>query len=730
MNSFFSRYLWCVAGAAGFLYLAFAAAPPRDDDDQMHVHEFGRLPAVHEGRLKPLDSFAINTLNIVSSRETFRDYKKDAEGNGTEELGPEQPAVRWLLDGLTSGYGNEKVGETHPVFRVDNGDLVEFLDLKLKPEFQRYSIREMGRRWDALRNRAERAKAKARQGKELELFDQKLMALAEHLSLYAELTRLNSPLLVPPQAPGEDWKSLKQAMGDAKLFKIESPALLKALELTPRPNDPYFGSNEFGPALVDILAKSESAKAKDADRAEAEKKAAAQGRGLTADEEKDLTPTDDERKALEQSEGPGFKALLKEDSDFLALRRLPGGVKPADCAPQYQDMLSLWTMLRAYKQNDVKTFNAELADYRARLDGRMPDKMRKSDFETFFNHFAPFYHCAVLYVLVFLLTVFSWTVFKRQLNLAALALAVLTFVVHTFALGARMYILDRPLVFVINLYSTAIFIGWVCLIIGLVLEMIYRNGIGLFAASVIGFVTMVIAHNLAAGDTLEMMRAVLDTNFWLATHVTTVNIGYAATMFAGVLGAAFIFLGVATTQLNRPMVKMLGDIIYGVVCFATLMSFIGTVLGGIWADQSWGRFWGWDPKENGALLIVIWNALILHARWGGLVKQRGMAVLTLFGNIVTIWSWFGVNQLGVGLHSYGFTSGTVFWCVTAVFIHLAVLLVGALIPTSLWMSHAAMTAPAAAAAPFALPAAAESTAGRPATGTTTGRRRGRRRGRV
>ena len=89
----------------------------------------------------------------------------------------------------------------------------------------------------------------------------------------------------------------------------------------------------------------------------------------------------------------------------------------------------------------------------------------------------------------------------------------------------------------------------------------------------------------------------------------------------------------------------MGQMIYGVVCFATLLSFVGTVLGGIWADQSWGRFWGWDPKENGALLIVIWNALILHARWGGLVKQRGMAVLAVVGNMVTGWSWFGTNQL-------------------------------------------------------------------------------------
>ena len=101
--------------------------------------------------------------------------------------------------------------------------------------------------------------------------------------------------------------------------------------------------------------------------------------------------------------------------------------------------------------------------------------------------------------------------------------------------------------------------------------------------------------------------------------------------------------------------------IYGVVCFALLLSFVGTVLGGIWADQSWGRFWGWDPKENGAALVVLLNAVILHARWGGLVKQRGVAVLAVAGNIVTAWSWFGTNMLGVGLHSYGFMDSAVMW---------------------------------------------------------------------
>jgi hypothetical protein len=133
----------------------------------------------------------------------------------------------------------------------------------------------------------------------------------------------------------------------------------------------------------------------------------------------------------------------------------------------------------------------------------------------------------------------------------------------------------------------------------------------------------------------------------------------------------------------------MGRMIYGTTCFAMLFSFFGTVLGGLWADDSWGRFWGWDPKENGALIIVLWNALMLHARWDGMVKERGMAVLAIVGNIVTSWSWFGVNELGVGLHSYGFTEGVlwslgVFW-----FTQLCVIVPGWLIPKRAWWSFLA-----------------------------------------
>jgi len=239
---------------------------------------------------------------------------------------------------------------------------------------------------------------------------------------------------------------------------------------------------------------------------------------------------------------------------------------------------------------------------------------------------------------------------------------------------------------VTNLYSSAIFIGWGAGILGLVLEQIYKNGIGAAVSSGMGFITLIIAHNLALeGDTMEMMRAVLDTNFWLATHVVVVTLGYASTYVAGFLAMIYIIRGAFTKTLDAATGKSLARMVYGIVCFATLFSFVGTVLGGIWADQSWGRFWGWDPKENGALIIVLWNALILHLRWGGIIRERGLIGCAIGGNIVTSWSWFGVNMLGIGLHSYGFTDAAFKWLSLFVLSQLAFILI-VLLPARIWRS--------------------------------------------
>ncbi|HZT21446.1 MAG TPA: cytochrome c biogenesis protein CcsA [Verrucomicrobiae bacterium] len=345
-------------------------------------------------------------------------------------------------------------------------------------------------------------------------------------------------------------------------------------------------------------------------------------------------------------------------------------------------------MVTAYRAGRPADFNQALARYRAWLGDRFEPQVNKARREFFFNTLQPFYKALVIYVASLVLALCSWFVpwpaVRETLRRSAFYLLGLAWLIHTFGLGFRMYLEGRPPV--TNLYSSAIFIGWAAVALGLVLEKIFRDGIGCVVAGFIGFVTQIIAHHLAlSGDTMEMLRAVLDTNFWLATHVVTVTLGYASTFVAGLLATIYILRGVFTATLTPETGRTLSRMVYGVVCFATLFSFTGTVLGGIWADQSWGRFWGWDPKENGALLIVLWNALILHARWGGLVRERGLMNLAIVGNIVTSWSWFGVNMLGIGLHSYGFTQAAFRWLMLFVGSQVALLGIG-LLPLKTWRS--------------------------------------------
>jgi ABC-type transport system involved in cytochrome c biogenesis permease subunit len=326
----------------------------------------------------------------------------------------------------------------------------------------------------------------------------------------------------------------------------------------------------------------------------------------------------------------------------------------------------------AWVNKDVSAFNQAVADALSASNAR-PDTLTQTRDEAIFNRAEPFYVGMVIYV-VALLAIFVSMLWQTELlRKTGFALLVSGAVVHTTGLLARMILQGRPPV--TNLYSSAVFVGWGVVILGIVFERVYKRGIGTGVASAVGFTTLLIAHHLASeGDTMEMMRAVLDSNFWLATHVVTVTIGYSGTFLAGAIAVAYALRRQFVLQPVAETTKALLSMTYGVVCFSMLFSFVGTVLGGIWADQSWGRFWGWDPKENGALLIVLWNAIILHTRMGGYVRERGLMAMAIFGNIVTSLSWFGVNMLGIGLHSYGFMSST-FWTLAA-FVAVQVVLVG------------------------------------------------------
>ena len=367
--------------------------------------------------------------------------------------------------------------------------------------------------------------------------------------------------------------------------------------------------------------------------------------------------------------------IVLEDLDTRA-----GDVLFAD-SQMFDESVDLLTgVLTAWQQGDVQKFNEGVTGYRALLDeGDHPFiDMDVVSFEAFFNYYDPFMKAEYLYLPVLLMSFFSWIVAPRSLRAGAFWMMAVAFVLHTAALGGRMYISGRPPV--TNLYSSAIFIGWAVVGAAFFVEPILRNGVGNIMGASVGMGTLMIAHYLARdeGDTLGVMQAVLDTAFWLATHVVCITLGYAATFLAGALGMAYCWMSMFNRD-NRKELEGLGKVTYGVLCFAIFFSLVGTVLGGLWADDSWGRFWGWDPKENGAMLIVMWNAVILHARWDRMIRDYGTAVLAMFGNIVTAWSWFGVNELKAGLHTYGFTEGRLF--ALGVFMAVqGVIILGALIP--------------------------------------------------
>ena len=313
---------------------------------------------------------------------------------------------------------------------------------------------------------------------------------------------------------------------------------------------------------------------------------------------------------------------------------------------------------KAYEANDIQAFNKSVSQMTQYVN-QSKKVQKKLSLETSFYKIDPFTKAMALYVLSFIAILLYFLLNKNFLHTLSKYSCYLAFALHSYGLIARMLITERPPV--TNLYSSAVFVGWFAIVLSFIQERYFKNKLSYIIASTLGFLTLIIAHHLSAqSDTLEVMQAVLNSNFWLATHVIVITLGYSGTFFAGALGTIYLF-GSFFKKFSTEQTKEFSQMLVGIIAFSLLFSFVGTVLGGIWGDQSWGRFWGWDPKENGALLIVIWNAIILHARLAKLIKIRGLVIMSLFGNIVTSFSWWGVNMLGVGLHSYGFMEQAFFW---------------------------------------------------------------------
>lgn len=331
----------------------------------------------------------------------------------------------------------------------------------------------------------------------------------------------------------------------------------------------------------------------------------------------------------------------------------------------HEDFITLKTAKEFWMNGQRDLFDQEIGKLSQSLENRNSKHYRQEGLNAEFNYLKwdPFYISQIIFGLALLLSLISLIAWRGPLGSLSGSLLWATMIFQTLGLLTRMYIQMRPPV--TNLYETFLFTSWACVLLGLAVRHLRNIEIGNLVAAFGGLCMLLLSNKYAAeGDTMKVLVAVLDSNFWLATHVVTITLGYAGVVAAGIVAHLYLFQSL-TSNIKDPLVKRRREDSYksmmGILAFGLIFSFIGTILGGIWADQSWGRFWGWDPKENGALLIVLWCAIIYHSKMAGMVHRIGTAALTALGIIVVMLAWFGINLLGVGLHSYGFTEGAAFW---------------------------------------------------------------------
>ena len=626
------------AKAAAVLALVFLTTTADAADAGWNTREFGEIPVQSGGRVIPIETLSTGSLLQMRSRTSISLTKLERVAFGErpstwteaqrKEIATEIPALTPELQAmlekrpvrLTGGSIGSvdwlievsfraPIARHLPTFRVEHPNVLKRVGGN--PEKSLYVS------WDGiLKNSAELSKAaeqaRGRAQADRDSEDRALLQLESAARQYATLSMTFIPGDLPADVtPRREYAAWIAAIGRA-IAEMNASATGKA----------------FDPELQKTV-KTFVERYQDFER-----------EGVIGL----MPPKDETSLARWDNLGASLLGVINDKKVHRA------GLAEDGIITRYADFSMAW---REGKDDDCARLSSAIA---ASLMGPWSPKAKS---EATFGRMQPFYWLLIAYAITVLMVFAAWLTSSENLRAWAYRLLVACFVLHTLSLGYRMWLHGRPPV--TNLYSSGIFVAWGAVALGILLERVWKNGIGAAATGICGFVSLIVAHNLGLSgeDNLESVRAVLDSNFWLATHVTIVTLGYSATFVAGLLGALHLALRAFKKDYNW------GDSVaraaYGILAFAVMASFIGTMLGGIWADQSWGRFWGWDPKENGAILIVLWCAICLHARWGGLVRREGLMQLLVFGNMVTAWSWFGTNLLGVGLHSYGFTESGFFW---------------------------------------------------------------------
>ncbi|WP_038017408.1 cytochrome c biogenesis protein [Synechococcus sp. PCC 7335] len=288
------------------------------------------------------------------------------------------------------------------------------------------------------------------------------------------------------------------------------------------------------------------------------------------------------------------------------------------------------------------------------------------DKEVFFNHFHPFAKAWKLYGIAFVIMLATVWIKPIELYWSAIGLFVSGVIVQSYGFLLRMQIADRPPV--TNMYESVIWVGFGIAAIALVFELIYKAKYYLLAAAPLAVMCLILADSLPAvlDPSISPLVPVLRDNFWLSIHVPTIALSYAS--FALALGIGHVALGsYLFTPSAKSRIQLLSQLNYRVLQVGVLLLTAGIILGGIWAHFSWGRFWGWDPKETWALIALLCYLVPLHGRLVGWIGNFGISVASVAAFNAVLMAWYGVNfVLGTGLHSYGFGTGGSEWMIASV----------------------------------------------------------------
>ena len=384
-------------------------------------------------------------------------------------------------------------------------------------------------------------------------------------------------------------------------------------------------------------------------------------------------------------------ALLVRAMDGSALLIVPATaseteswVDPSAASKYYSDAQfvpaqdQLRTAANAYVNGDAFNFSraaSQLRENLRSLSASIYPQEQRLRLEYFYNHFNAFYRAIWCYGVALVLLIAAHLRQRgRALQNIGVVIAVLGLAFQGAGIAMRCMIAGRPPV--TNMYESIIWVSFAVSLFGMIFFARYRAPMYLLAALPVTLIALLLVHQMpiAMPSSIDPLVPVLRDNFWLTIHVLTITLSYAA--FALAMGFGHILLwryarNPAAARADAPMHFWL----YRVLQLGVLLLAAGTILGGVWANYSWGRFWGWDPKETWALIALLCYIVALHGRLAGWWTRFGLAVASVVCFLAVLMAWYGVNfVLGKGLHSYGFGIGGETYVAT--FIVLDLLFVG------------------------------------------------------